>query len=105
MTVYVDDMRMQATVPNGNRKVSGRWSHLMADTEEELIDFAVNKLGMNPKWIQHPGQPDVHFDVVESRRQQALKLGAVSLPCRSEEWMAFVTPRLRARRATRKGRR
>jgi hypothetical protein len=89
MTVYVDDMRMQATVPNGNRKVSGRWSHLMADTEEELIDFAVNKLGMRESWIQHRGEGHVHFDVVDSRREAALRLGAVSLPCRSPEWMAF----------------
>lgn len=89
MTVYVDDMRMQATVPNGARSVSGRWSHLMADDEDELVDFAVNKLGMRPHWIQHPGTPDVHFDVVESRRTRALALGAVSLPCRSDAWVEF----------------
>jgi hypothetical protein len=89
MTVYVDDMRMQATVPNGGRSVSGRWSHLMADDEQELIDFAVGKLGMRPQWIQHPGSPDVHFDVVDSLRIKALELGAVSLPCRSDEWSAF----------------
>jgi hypothetical protein len=88
VTVYVDDMRLQATVPNGTRKVTGRWSHLMADTEEELIQFA-EELGMNPRWIQHRGTPDVHFDVVDSRRLQALRMGAVSLPCRSAAWMAF----------------
>lgn len=89
MTVYVDDMRMQATVPNGARSVSGRWSHLMADTEEELIEFAVGTLGMRRSWIQHPGSPDVHFDVVDSRRLAAIKLGAVPLPCRSTEWIEF----------------
>ena len=87
MTVYVDDMRMQATVPNGGRKVSGRWSHLMADTEEELIDFAVGKLGMRSSWIQHPGTPDVHFDVVDSRRLDAIRLGATPIKCRSAEWV------------------
>jgi hypothetical protein len=87
MTVYVDDMRMQATVPNGARSVSGRWSHLMADTEPELIEFAVGKLGMRASWIQHPGSPDVHFDVVDSRRLRAITLGAVPIKCRSVEWM------------------
>lgn len=87
VTVYVDDMRMQATVPNGGRSVSGRWSHLMADTEEELIEFAVGRLGMRASWIQHPGGPDVHFDVVESRRLRAIQLGAVPIACRSAEWM------------------
>jgi len=87
VTVYVDDMRMQATVPNGGRSVTGRWSHLMADTEEELIEFAVGKLGMRASWIQHPGTPDVHFDVVDSRRLRAIQLGAVPIGCGSAEWM------------------
>lgn len=89
MTVYVDDMRMQATVPNGSRRVSGRWSHLMADSEEELIAFAVGTLGMRPSWIQHPGTPDAHFDVTEPKRQAALAAGAVNLPCRSAAWIEF----------------
>lgn len=36
MTVYVDDMRRAAAVGGLN----GRWSHLMADTSEELFAFA-----------------------------------------------------------------
>lgn len=96
MTVYVDDMRMQATVPNGSRSVTGRWSHLLADTEEELVEFAVGKLGMQRGWLQHPGTPDFHFDVVDSRRLRAIRLGAVDLKCRSQEWMD-VFERQRAR--------
>lgn len=33
MTVYVDDMRRPATVG----RISARWSHLTADTREELL--------------------------------------------------------------------
>ncbi len=90
MTVYVDDMRLQATVPTGNRKVTGRWSHLMADTEQELITFATEQLGMRASWIQHPGTPDVHFDVTDTKRTAALAAGAVSVPCRSAEWMDLI---------------
>jgi hypothetical protein len=76
MTVYVDDMLMQATVPNGERTVSGKWSHLMADTDEELIAFA-RQMRMPRSWLQYPGTWKTHFDVVQSKRAQAIRLGAV----------------------------
>ena len=72
MSVYVDDMQMQATVG----RVSGRWSHLWADTEEELLAFA-DRLGLRRSWIQRGSL--VHFDVVESKRQEAIRLGAIAL--------------------------
>ena len=72
MSVYVDDMQMQATVG----RVSGRWSHLWADTEEELVAFA-DRLGLRRSWIQRGSL--VHFDVVESKRQEAIRLGAIAL--------------------------
>ena len=39
-------------------------SHLIADTEEELLNF-VRKIGVNPKWIQQKelGKGNVHFDI------------------------------------------
>lgn len=36
MSVYVDDMRRPARVG----RISGRWSHLMADSHDELEAFA-----------------------------------------------------------------
>jgi len=74
MTVYVDDMRMQATVG----KLSSRWSHLTADTPDELLDFAL-KLGLRRSWIQHPGTYKEHFDLTEGMRQRALRNGAVAI--------------------------
>lgn len=75
MTIYVDDMRLQATVGN----LTARWSHLMSSepvgTSTELIAFAV-RLGMRPSWIQHPGTAKEHFDLTDTKRDLALRLGA-----------------------------
>ena len=74
MAVYVDDMRMQATVG----KHSSRWSHLTADSPDELLEFAL-KLGLRRSWIQYPGTWKEHFDLTEGMRQRALKNGAVAI--------------------------
>ena len=73
--IYVDDMGLKAEVPNGKRVVRGKWSHLYADTHEELMTIA-QLIGLNPKWIQHPGTDKEHFDVVQSKRAAAIKAGA-----------------------------
>lgn len=75
MAVYVDDMQVEAEVPNGDHVVRGRWSHLVADSEDELRAFA-KQLGLRESWIQHPGEAGVHFDVTAGKRAQAIKLGA-----------------------------
>ena len=71
MTIYVDDYRM---------KWKGMvMSHMVSDTStEELIEFA-KKLRLKPQWIQKQGTWREHFDVSESKRQLAIKLGAVPL--------------------------
>lgn len=76
MSVYVDDMRRQAKV--GNCRANARWSHLMADTSEELAEFAA-RLGLKPAWLQHPGTHREHYDVTDTRRAEALKIGAQSI--------------------------
>jgi hypothetical protein len=90
MATYVDDMRRQATVG----RCSARWSHLIADTTEELLDFA-NILGLSPSWLQKPGTFREHFDVTDSMRLRALAHGAV--PIAFQELTA-VTRRIRADR-------
>lgn len=74
MTVYVDDMRRPARVG----QINARWSHLLADTHEELVAFAA-ELGSRPEWIQREGTHREHFDVVDGRRQRAIQLGAVPI--------------------------
>ena len=72
MTVYVDDMLRPARVGRGR---PAKWSHLMADTSEELETFA-RRLGLDPTWLQHAGRPTEHYDVTATVREQALRLGA-----------------------------
>lgn len=87
MTVYVDSARIPATV--GRHRA--RWSHLTADTEDELHAFAA-RIGLRRDWYQDrckklpepPGQPcpHWHYDVTDSLRADALAAGAVSIGMR-----------------------
>lgn len=74
MTVYVDDMRMHAKVG----RIDARWSHLTADTDDELHAFAA-KLGMKRSWFQPSStRPEAnHYDVTDKVRDRAIRLGAV----------------------------
>jgi len=78
MGVFVDDMLRHAAVRNGPRIVRGRWSHLMADTSDELREFA-SRLRLNPAWIQEPATVLEHYDVTAAVREHALRLGAVRI--------------------------
>lgn len=82
MTVYVDDMLLPATVG----QTTSRWSHMFADTSEELIAFA-RKLRLSDAWIQYPDTHKEHYDLTETVRNKALRLGAVNLPINSNAWV------------------
>jgi hypothetical protein len=79
VTVYLDDWRQPARLGS----VDDRWSHLLADSEDELHAFAA-RLGMKREWFQHKvGRPhQAHYDLPERSRQVALDLGAVSVTWR-----------------------
>jgi hypothetical protein len=83
VTVYVDNVRIPATV--GGRHA--HWSHLTADTQEELHTFA-ERLGLRRRWFQlgksYAGRPSVgwHYDVTDDLRAQALALGAKPITMR-----------------------
>jgi hypothetical protein len=79
VTVYVDDWRQEATVG----PVTARWSHLTADTVDELHDFAAG-LGMRRAWFQaHPHDPlRHHYDVTDRLRDEAIARGAVPVTWR-----------------------
>jgi len=72
VTIYVDDMRRRAKVGAGR---PANWSHMFADTPEELRAFA-QQLGLRPEWIQHEGTIREHFDVTDTVRAQAVAAGA-----------------------------
>jgi hypothetical protein len=93
MAVYVDDARIPARVG----RISARWSHLTADTQDELHAFALS-IGLRRSWFQ-PGKSygarpsrHWHYDVTESKRQAAIRAGARPISG-SAEYMAIVTRR------------
>lgn len=77
MAIYVDEMRAAATI-GGTR---GFWSHLIADSSDELAMFA-SQLGLNSEWLQYPGTFREHYDVTDSVRRKAIQLGAVPVTMR-----------------------
>ena len=85
MTVYVDDFRVQARVG----RLSAKWSHLTVgpfDDVAELHEFA-QRIGLRPSWFQDKGWPRDHYDVTESKRQEAITAGAVAVTWRESGQM------------------
>ena len=64
--LYVDHVR----IPFGRMLMN----HLMADTPEELRE-AAEQLGLSA-YIQHTGTEKEHLDVSETKRREALAMGA-----------------------------
>jgi hypothetical protein len=87
VAVYVDDDAIAAEVRHGSRVHFSRWSHLTADTQGELHEFAA-RLGLRREWFQ-PGRPIGdnpspfwHYDVTSVKRAQPLGMGAISVSSR-----------------------
>ena len=96
MTVYVDNMRVYAIADRGSgRPVAGRWSHLMADSPDELAGFAA-RLGLRPEWVQFHGTAREHYDVVEAVRRRAVAAGAVPISYPGGTENLILTKRLQA---------
>ena len=74
MAVYVDRLEMRGSWRYGKS------CHLIADSVQELKDFAV-RIGMKLEWFQPNSSP--HFDLTASRRAAAVKLGAIELDNRT----------------------
>ena len=73
MSVYVDDAFVGGDW--------GKWiggGHLQADTADELHEFAA-RLGLKRSWFQSkPGRPEYdHYDLTRSKRDLALRIGAI----------------------------
>ena len=69
MAVYVDDCR--------TRWRGREWSHLTADSTDELHAFAA-RLGLDRALFHHQGERPWkdHYDVPEPKRRQAIGQGA-----------------------------
>jgi Protein of unknown function (DUF4031) len=75
MAVYVDEAIWQ--------RRGRRFCHLVADSPEELADFAA-RLGLRRAWLQtKPGRPwKDHYDLPAWARAEAVRLGALELTLR-----------------------
>ena len=74
MTVYVDGMQTHWPKDSKTRKYGTRWCHMFADTELELLAIA-SDLGLRKEWIQKSRGSITHFDLTESKRKRAIKMG------------------------------
>lgn len=83
MAVYVDDARI--------RWRGRHWSHLVADSPEELHD-AARRLGLRREWAQDRGRT-LHYDLPDELRELAIALG-VAKPL---SWRELARRRLDAR--------
>ena len=72
MGVYVDRLMSHGWIFRGKRTKS---CHLMADTPAELHAFA-RQLGLKPGWAHRRHDGGVHYDLVASKREEAVRLGA-----------------------------
>lgn len=68
-----------------------KFSHLVADSEEELISFA-KLIGLKKEWIQYPGTYKVHFDITARRFNKAKTYPNVKL-LTFEEFVVLLTQR------------
>lgn len=81
MSVYVDEARW----PYRHMMMC----HMIADTKEELLEM-VDKIGVPRKWIQKEGRYDEHFDICKSKRELAIKFGAI--PVTSRQLILLMKP-------------
>ena len=84
MAVYVDDMYLEPMGAFGRMKMS----HLIADTDEELHAMA-DRIGVSRRWHQAPPKcSHSHYDIAMSKRQEAIKAGAIPISLRQCSAMA-----------------
>lgn len=85
MAVYVDSLR-----DYGWRH--GPSCHLIADSVEELIEFA-ESIGLRREWYQPKSSP--HFDLTEDGRKLAVERGAIEV---NQRELIGILRKLRAKR-------
>lgn len=74
MAIYVDELNHYGWIIQGKSRLS---CHLIADDFQELIDFAVNELGLKIEWFQPKSYP--HFDITKFYRDKAIEKGAIEI--------------------------
>lgn len=74
--IYVHDLMESPGAKSGQAAkvfpAGKKFSHMTADTEEELVAFAV-RMGMKTAWLQNAGTRRYHFDITARRFAKILK--------------------------------
>lgn len=78
MTVYVDPVVDWGEVARQRGLRWTKWCHLTADTKEELHKFAA-EIGLKMAWFQNANNERWHYDIVPSKRTEAIRKGAVEI--------------------------
>ena len=83
MAVFVDEIREypETMIAPAARRCGRLWSHMTADTPEELHKMAA-AIGLKREWCSDHTQPNsrrLHYDVIPSVRAKALKKGALEI--------------------------
>jgi hypothetical protein len=78
VAIYVDDMLLFATVG----RTTSRWSHLFSYPHDQAeLDAFARQLGLRKSWEQRGGD-FIHYDVVHTKRDLAIRLGAIPIAYR-----------------------
>jgi hypothetical protein len=85
MSVYVDKLRTYSdewysnhqAARNGKRH-GHQWCHMWGDTEDELHKLA-RRIGLRKEWAHRRRDGSVHYDLVPTKRQKAIDMGAVEV--------------------------
>lgn len=86
MTVYVDDMQASFT-PSHRKTVSYVMCHMISDDVAQLHQMA-KLIGVERRWFQGD-----HYDITKSKRELAVKYGAVEITWREAGAMMFLKRR------------
>jgi hypothetical protein len=85
--VYVDELRPWGWMMYGRRVDS---CHMLTDGAVEELHAMAAKLGLSRSYFQGPPKHAPHYDLVKSKRDQALALGACFVSGRSEQWIELL---------------
>lgn len=56
------------------------WCHMVSDTSEAELHTFAERLGLKRSWFQRrPAASAAHYDLVRSRRAEAVRLGATEV--------------------------
>lgn len=89
MTIFVGELFTATPRTKQAQRFGNQWCHMTSDADniEELHLFAA-KLGLRRQYFQGDKPWFQHYDLIASKRAQAVKLGAVEITWREEAEMS-----------------